>query len=172
MKKLTVVALILVLASCSSNNSKKPSDGEDPGFTNPGVDIEAPIEEDKGYKLIDGTVYFDGEALGTIKTDHQGNQTVVDASGTTIAHIVPVGGGGYQIVIEHAGSGMYKDHYYIFPDENGKWQIDWASSVVDHGWGAEAPIDPKVKETPESKRAALKQKMQHLRASIKAKVKR
>ena len=169
---ITFLCLSLLILGCSSSggsNSTKPDEPDVGVPVNPiEGEAENPIEKDKGYALIDGVVYLDGDVLGTIETDIHGKKMVVDPDGNTIARISQ-SGQGYWIYIEHAGSGDYKDHYHIV-QKDGNWTIDWANSVVDHGWGVDS--DSIVKPEPMTdaqKKAAFKKRLQSVRDNIKAK---
>lgn len=166
MKNVSIVclagAVALSLFGCASDKTSSNPDEQLPPVHLPEGDVENPIEKDKGYKVIEGTVYLDGEVLGTIEEDPNGKQIVVDTDGNTLAYIEQTGNG-YRIIINHEGSGHYRDHYYIV-QEDGKWTVDWTRSVVDHGWGNDSEsggkLDPaKVNEM----------KKQHLLNNIKAK---
>jgi len=162
MKKLILATSLVMLTACSSGGSSSKPELDLP-------DPENPIEE-RGYTIVDDVVYLDGEVLGTIKADQNGNLKLVDAQGNTIAHIDQTGNG-YRIVIDHEGSGKYRDHYFLVKGDDNQWTIDWTRSVVDHGWG----VDPDGIGKPELaafNKEAAKKKAQHLRASIKAKLKR
>ena len=171
MKKLILATSIVMLTACSSGgSSSKPEFDGDHGWTNPDATPEAPIEDERGYSIVDDVVYLDGEVLGTIKDDGSGKMRLVDDQGNLLAHIEQTGDG-YRIVIAHAGSGQFRDHYHIVKSDDNKWTIDWATSVVDHGWGVDADSIGKPEPAAFNKEAA-KKKAQHLRASIKAKLKR
>ena len=172
---ITLLFLSALILGCSSGGSSSTK----PDEPNVGVPVnpiegeaENPIEKDKGYALIDGVVYLDGEVLGTIETDIHGKQTVVDSEGNTIAHIVPLMEG-YRIVIEHEGSGGSKDYYRIVQDSQGKWSIDWTNSVVDAGWGVSTDDIVGKPEpaamTDAQKKAAFKKRLQSVRDNIKTK---
>ena len=171
---LTLSFLSTLVLGCSSGGGSNTTKPDDPNMAMPENPIEReaaenPIEPDQGYKVIEGVVYLDGEVVGTIETDIKGNKYVADADGNTLAYIQQTGNG-YVITINHAGSGEWRDHYYINKDSQGNWTIDWAKSVVDHGFGVDT--DTIVKPEPMSdaqKKAVFKQRMQTVRNDIKAK---
>jgi len=155
--------LASALAACSSGSSSTkppPVDGElDPGFTNP----EEPIEKDPGYKIDGDTVYLDGEVLGTIDYVDQSNSVLKDPNGNVLCFIQNNHNGSYMIIINHDNpGGELRDSYLINKDSNGKWEIDWANSTIDHSWGVSAD---NIEGRPEQYTAA--QKKARLKSSIK-----
>ncbi len=173
---MTLLFLSALVLGCSSggSSSTKPDEPE-PDVGVPANPIEGetenPIEKDQGYKFIDGVVYLDGEVLGTIEDHTDTIQKVVDAEGNTLAFIEQTGQG-YRIIINHEGSGESRDVFHIKQDGQGKWTIDWANSVIDHGWGLDPDSVPKpepVAMTDAQKKAAFKKRLQSVRDNIKTK---
>lgn len=156
-------ALSFSLFGCATDKTSSNPDDQPPVHLPEHGDQDNPIEEDKGYKLVDDTIYLDGEVLGTIEKNHLGQLSVVDEEGNTLAYIEDTTGG-WMIIINHEGSGMYRDHYHLVKDDTGKWTVDWANSVVDHGWG----VDPDTGKKADAARIN-EMKKQHILSNIKAK---
>ena len=171
-----VVAAILAssLVACASNDMKggdnNPGipDGEDPGFTNPGVDAEQP-KESAGYEIAGDSIYYDGEVMGVVKVDHKGNILVVDPNDDTIVlGRVSKTGDGYTVAIEGSDGKVWKDIYYVRVDD-GKLTVDWSQSKIDWDWGVDPDSVVKPEQFTAEQRETVKAKAQHLRDQLKVK---
>lgn len=95
--------LTLFVSACSSSGEQSveiaPELGAEPEITNPGVESEAAIEEDKGYKVVGTVKYNDGELLGSVEVGGgSSDNTVKNSEDKELVTFCPVFNASHRMI--------------------------------------------------------------------------
>jgi len=150
MKKFLIVIInIIFLSACSSSggntNGGAPDFDGDPGFTNPDATPEHPVEEDKGYAIVDDQIFLDGQLLGTVEGGFEGDgpKNVISGDGETIAIIQNEYSGIWTVyLVDPNNPAMGGGDIYKIDTRDGEIKVDWANSTIDGRYGVEPPASP------------------------------
>ena len=149
-----------ILTGCSSSSGSKNED-VDPGFDNPRVGIENPIEKDDspawgiptddapemGINHIaisnDGDVLFNGEKVGKVDPSNG----LVWKDGVLVGDVTFDSNTGSFTFTEYQS----QNQYTFTINKSGVVNIDWENSAIDNGWDVQKPTPelPPTDDAPE-----------------------